>query len=323
MYQKLMALYDLSEPSQIALELSLRMGQLFHSELTVVHVLTEDERPHGGVIGPSEQMTRLIRARIDERLRAFMAETGNGSLEKIDIRMGIGPPVISLLDTIERENPHLVFLGTHGRTGLSHVRLGSVAEKILRLSPSPVWIARRGPAWPPRKLLLPVDLLDAAEESLALVVELTRGLPMTVDMLHVFSIQNLIPYHPEGLPGHGIVDQKIREEESLTTMARMVQDYPALAITPHVSTGPIAEEICCQAQSLHSDMILMPTHGRSGLKRLLMGSVAEHVARHAPCHVMSYCPERGIERRKNILKNLRMENQWKQDDPFVDLGTGD
>jgi nucleotide-binding universal stress UspA family protein len=309
MFEKILALYDLSDPSKAALEWSIRFGERFHSELKVIHLLIREE---------GAEMSRRIRDEIDKTVRTLTARGGEGRLNKLEINVSAGKTVPSLLGIIEKESPDLVVLGTHGRTGLDYVLLGSVAEKIARHSPSPVLTVRRSSVWPPKTLLVPVDFADggeASEEALLLATQFCQSIPVRVELVHILSMPDLVTGFPESMAGRAPIDQEKMEKFAMGKLGEIIAMHPSLKMFPRVSIGPIADEICRIAKEARADVILIPTHGRSALGRLLLGSVAEHVIRYAPCHVLSFCPKKGIGHRRKAIQDL--END------YIDLGVGD
>jgi len=295
MFKEILAFYDFSIPSRRALEWSLKLGERFHSSLKIIHVSIRKESP---------EMIERIR---EEVIKTVQTLASGLELKKPEIKVCMGSVVPSLLSIIEKESPSLVVLGTHGRTGLDHVLLGSVTEKIARYSPSPVFIVRKSSPWPPKTLLVPIDFVDAdksLKESMLLADLFCQSIPVRIELLHVISRPDLVATVPASLEGYGSIDQEKMTQSALTKLNEIISMYPSLKISPHVSIGPIANEICQTAKKFGSDLILIPTHARSGLGRLFLGNVAEHVIRYAPCHVLSFCPKKDISYRLETIQEL-------------------
>jgi len=314
MFSNLLALYDLSPASLTALKWTLKLGERFRSRVHVLHVL---ER--GAKTSQSEEISCVIRTDIDKELRKISQESPGGRLEKIDVQVSPGRPVTEILKTIEVRRPDLVVVGTHGRTGLKHVLLGSVAEKIVRHSPAPTLVAREIIAWPPKKMVLPIDIFESSEESLAFAQEFRRFLPVAVSGLYVVEPPVSVMVSPEMMSVPiPIVDEKTLRKEAEAKFREVSGGHPSFPMETSVVVGPAADQICRAARESQADMIIMPSHGRKGLSRLLMGSVAEQVVRYAPCSVLTYHPEKTARARRESLAEIGVSPENDKE-----LGGGD
>ena len=182
--------------------------------------------------------------------------------------------------------------------------LGSVAERIVRHSPAPVFVARGEPAWPPKKILAPVDFDESAEEALLLASEIRRVLPVRMELVHVVVPPAPLAYGAEAAVALPVFDEKAARKEAQVQLDAMTARHPSLAGKTHVAAGQPAAEIRRKALETGADLILIPTHGRSGLPRLLMGSVAEQTVRYAPCGVLTFSPKKTAEARRESVRAL-------------------
>jgi nucleotide-binding universal stress UspA family protein len=186
----------------------------------------------------------------------------------------------------------LIVMPTHGRTGLRHVFLGSTAERVVQHSPCPVLVTR------PRKkgmkpaataavrrggtILVPVDFSDASFEALEYAIAHAR---QTADRL---IILNAIHLSDElGTEGLGVYRLADFRQTARWDAGREINQFLGAANFGEVSfetvirIGKPADEICAVAEKRAVDLIITGTHGRTGLKHLVMGSVAEQVVRRA------------------------------------------
>ncbi len=125
---------DFSETSEHALDAAVQIAQTFRARLTLLHVWSVPNMGYAeGLNWPLAEMEKAARAALDDvqaRTRTMHVET--------DSVLGIGAEWEQILALVEARNIDLVVMGTHGRRGLSRVFLGSVAERVVRLSPVPV-----------------------------------------------------------------------------------------------------------------------------------------------------------------------------------------
>lgn len=129
---------DYSEPSRRALELA---GQLDPSaKLTVIHVWDRPSYVHDEIVGMADgakrTLTDLIRDNAEREMQEFLARATLPSGRTVQHRLISGEPVTAILE--EASKYDLLVVGTRGRTGMTRLLLGSVTEKLIRLSPIPV-----------------------------------------------------------------------------------------------------------------------------------------------------------------------------------------
>ena len=199
-----------------------------------------------------------------------------------------GNPAPTIVDYAERYDQDLVVMPTHGREGISRYLIGSVSEKVVRLSPVPVLSVRMQPdetlAFPYENVLVPTDGSPAATHAAEHLVELAAALDATVHVLSVVDDSTL------GLD----VRSTIVEEESEAAATEAVEAVAAEAesrgvsnTVRHVERGAPVEGIldCIESNDVH--VVGMGTTGRRGTDRILLGSVAEKTVRSAPVPVMT------------------------------------
>lgn len=203
-------------------------------------------------------------------------------------------PADAIVQRVEESSIDVVVMGTHGRRGAERLLSGSVAEEVVRRATCPVFTvlcqaaAAEDPelpqAQPIDRILVPIDLSEHTADVVAHAEGLATLYDASVYLLHVvedvayptvYGIDPITPVLPDVLK---------RARESLNTYAVKLRDA-GCAVETHVMPGYAAQDIVDQASEHDCDLILMGTHGRTGLKRFLIGSVAEKVVRRTPCPV--------------------------------------
>src|SRR6185436_14739478 len=205
-------------------------------------------------------------------------------LEREGVRVAsevrVGSAISIILEVAEERKATMIAMATHGATGLKRILLGSTAEVVLRKSPVPVFVVR--PFWtedeappqssetaPMRNLLVPVDGSDLAELAVPSALELARLFEARAILLRVLE---------ESREGDAA---EVRDaEEHLDAIARTFERR-GIDTFVLVQKGDPVEEIQKAVRFHHADLIVMTTHGRSGLSRLVTGSVTEQVLRRA------------------------------------------
>lgn len=139
------------------------------------------------------------------------------------------------------------------------------------------------------KILAPTDLSELSRLGLEYALELARGWGAAVTVYHVANAAELANYK-----AHSMDDLLKKHDEALAAfLSRNLAEFlPLVEVTRKVAVGAPAENILDEAKAADADLIVMSTHGRSGLAHILMGSVTEQVVRNASCPVFSVHPPR-------------------------------
>lgn len=203
-----------------------------------------------------------------------------------------GNPAPTIAEYADRYDYDLIVMPTHGREGLSRYILGSVTEKVIRLSNIPVLTARMQPdeelTFPYDSILIPIDgsaeAIHAAQHGLSFAAVLNA----TVHVLSVVDDASL------GLDVRSKSSEQHGEQAATDAVEEIASEAEARDITDvitHVKHGTPDEEIrsCVEANDIHA--IVMGTTGRHGTDRILLGSVAEKTARSATTPVITVSGE--------------------------------
>ena len=151
-----------------------------------------------------------------------------------------------------------------------------------------------------KKILAPTDLSDLSREGVRYALNLARAVGAEVTLYHVVNYEELLHYGLEMKEKAGSY-YDFRPADSIldtyrTALARFLQDHfsdlaPWIKIREKVEMGRAEENIVEEAKKERADLIVISTHGRTGLSHILVGSVTEKVVRHAPCPVLSIRPK--------------------------------
>ena len=138
---------------------------------------------------------------------------------------------------------------------------------------------------PPRHILIGTDFSDASAPALAAGSELARTFGARVTLVHVFDVTDIVP--PISIPQPRQVEKALESEMEAKVQGKLgaVREQ-SLADIAEVDVAAVshpnpAHGVCTLAEELDVDLIVLATHGRTGLRHLLIGSVAERVVRHA------------------------------------------
>jgi nucleotide-binding universal stress UspA family protein len=145
-----------------------------------------------------------------------------------------------------------------------------------------------------RKILVPIDFSEGADAATALAAMLVRTFKASIELVHIWQPPPLIPL-PIAVVPSGADPMPINMEElarstagaQMKQVAARLHDQGVGEVRCRVGIGNPAHDIVDLAELGHFDMIVMGTHGRGGIARALLGSVAEKVVRHATCPVVT------------------------------------
>lgn len=192
----------------------------------------------------------------------------------------------AILERIASWEPDLVVMGTHGRQGLDKILMGSVASQVLHQAECDVMLVRPdtelfGGDGDPGSILVPVDFSEHSHRALGVARALAERSGATVHLIHVVELLHT-PFTPGGLSSRFEEGPELREKyrEALT---QMLGETPG-EVT--VAEGTVEGEILWWREKLGSKLLVMGRRGMSSLKRLLLGSVTEKVARYSEVPVV-------------------------------------
>lgn len=184
----------------------------------------------------------------------------------------------------------LITMATHGRSGLNRWLLGSIAEKVLRGAGNPLLLIRAREEAPIRdqarinSVAVPLDGSELAESVLPTVIELAKRLNLEIVLFRAYNI----PYYSySGADAYAInLDELLAEakqevSEYLDKKATEIKKAGIEKVSYVVREGFTADEIISFTKTTPATLIAMCTHGRSGVKRWVLGSITETVARHS------------------------------------------
>ncbi len=202
-----------------------------------------------------------------------------------------GKPEDVIIEKAATDKAMLITMATHGRSGLSRFLLGSVAEKVLRGTASPVLLVRATneamPGGEPtlKSVIVPLDGSELAESVLPMVARLAKDLDLEVELFRAYHIPYNVYAGDEGVyaGNYEALLHSVRDEakEYLDKKAGELKRLGTAKVACVTKEGFAADEIIALGKKTAANLIAMSSHGRSGVKRWVLGSVAETVVRHS------------------------------------------
>jgi nucleotide-binding universal stress UspA family protein len=257
---------DGSLESEAAFAAILPLVKAYAPEVTVLYVF---EDPYASYYPP---------AQVAKVCRGVRTAGMNAHLELRE-----GKPAEEILLAAKARKVDLIAMSSHGRGGVSRLVAGSVAESVLRRAVVPLLVTRQGSnsqSW--KKIVVALDGSDRGESILPDAFRLAKKLGSTIDFVRVaLPIVNptgvgeipMIPFPPDDpMPYLNFVVARAKNEGI---------DATAVGLE-----GRASSQILRHVEESGAGLLCMATHGRTGLTRVLMGSIAEEMLRQAPCPVL-------------------------------------
>jgi nucleotide-binding universal stress UspA family protein len=283
---------DFSESGLKAYRYAVSLALGLKARLLILNVL-----PTAMTLDPEFPVSALYLKQLHEESKAELERLSLRAEQdgvQFETRQIPGDPGDRIISTADEEKAALIVLGTHGRTGLDRVLLGSVAEKVVRGAHCPVMTVcgTEAAAEPPLGALIPVDCFlvpmdfsECAQEAFEFAVSLAKPVGGALRLVHAFE--------PSAYPLDFSLFRVTDEKALHARMRERLRELVAILRTQGVSAeeacqvGLPPEVILAQANRTPGSIIVMGTHGRRGWQHLTMGSVAERVIRHAACPVLT------------------------------------
>lgn len=288
---------DFSATAAAALPYARALAKLGGGAIHLATVIDPNERAEAAGLGglsraESEQLAESTAEHAGARLEG-LARTTDWRGVTVQVHTRRGRPAQELVALAAELKADLIVMASHGRLGFQRFMLGSTCEEVIRHSLVPVltvkhpereFVERDGEEIHLRRVLCPVDLSDISYYAAGYAAELCGLFDATLVLQHTtHPVESYVAsYRGAGEPaGASAVEESLR---------RFVARYPKVRVETRVVSGPPAQLIFETASREQVNLIVMTTHGRGGLGRAILGSVAEKTVRWAPCPVLTIRP---------------------------------
>lgn len=294
-FKRILVPIDFLRPSLKAIPYALAISRQFGADVHLLHITDPTQEPPPTLMTlplvPQAEWNR----RFMRRLRALAVKyRTDGKVSALEPR--IGTAYDEICAAAQDLKTDLLVIATHGYTGYKRVFLGSTAERVVQHSPCAVLIvrhhfrhlngsvdARTRTGFRLNRILVPTDFSECSLIAFEYGVQLARDFNAELLLVHVIS-PHAYPFGDQYValdPAELMRETQYAEQKQMRSMAARANTRYSV----RVIHGSPAIEIC-NAANEDVDLIVISTHGRTGLGHLLIGSVAEHVVRDAHCPVL-------------------------------------
>jgi nucleotide-binding universal stress UspA family protein len=295
--QRILCAVDLSDASADAAAQAIALAGWCHARISALHVCEPVFAPVPGLPPPDKRIGDQERALARKSVAALFAKAAADV--RVDVLIDTGSPAACILDRADRLSADVIVMATHGASGVQHLLLGSVTEKVLRRSRCGVLTV------PPRvhppsvrpfaRILCAVDFSDPSLFALEAAASLARASSAGLTLVHVVEW----PWHEPPAPSADDVPQpqaaalaEFRRYIEASASRRLEKLGADLALDPapvvSIVHGKPYVEILRVATDTAADLIVMGVHGRNVVDMTLFGSTTNQLVRRAPCPVFTF-----------------------------------
>lgn len=270
--RKLLLSTDGSEFSEGAIREAINLAKRCSSKLYVISVIEinpEFEALAPELVEKAERQTR-------QHLESVKARALKEGVEcEIIVHQG-EEPYQYIIEEAAKHQVDMIVMGRRGRTGLKRLMMGSVTARTIGHSPVNILVVPRAARIDFKNIVIATDASKFSEKAAEEAIEIAKGSGA--------SLYAIAVTRPDATP------ERIRESEDALLRIKTASEKEGIKIeTEHVRNRPhekIYEAIIEFAKRHNADLIVVGSHGRTGISRLLMGSVAERVIGHSDCAVL-------------------------------------
>jgi nucleotide-binding universal stress UspA family protein len=288
-YTRILVGTDLSADADRAIVVAHRLAKRAGAKFAICHVMPLLQQANilfPQAVAPSALALADVERKVREAVSTRIDNLLGGDAGELDLFIESGNDYAELVSRAEQYKADLVVVASHGNTGMKRALLGGVSDKVVRYAHSSVLVVRPGEQAGP--VVAATDLSDASMIGVQAAAEEAQIRGKELVVVYAIDTLALVAGDALGTPlGAGGSDPGVG---AILATARAALDA-RLAEKKIVARGALAEgtataAVIRKAEELDASLLVVATHGRTGLRRVLLGSVAESIVRHAPCQTL-------------------------------------
>jgi nucleotide-binding universal stress UspA family protein len=297
---------DGSRESEEALNYAVFVAKKFGSKIIGISVIPMSDQLINDYFRKSKGEVHTWAVKVDKKLESKLSSISvELASQGVKFKGAVleGEPNKEIIGLAQREKADLIVMGKRGHGLIDKILIGNNTLKVLRGSPIPVLAVRKRDKESPvdiRNILVPLDITEKADSALNYAIGLAERINARISVLYVFRLDTYaaleIPPHVlanlvEELLAFSSTELTKRVKEAKLIYATKNKEINRLEIKAEVIRGisPLMT-IVDYATSKNTDLIVINSHGRKGVKKFFLGSVAEKVIQESPCAVLALKP---------------------------------
>jgi nucleotide-binding universal stress UspA family protein len=281
-FRSILAAVDLGRATRLVLDTAGKLARVGHAQLHVVHAVELEAPSSAKHAATFRALLQQSEEALQDALERVVTDTKPATIELI-----VYSEDKTIAQRARQVRADLIIIGAHGR---ERALLGTTADRVLRTATCPVWIARKALRLPIKRLVVTTDLSTAGQAALDAAAAILQTFGQAkgrteVTVLHV--------YHPALEP---VLVERLRRKVEVQAAGWVADNSLAekVSVRTHLARSPhTARAVVTHAWRRSADLLVLGTHGRSAIDRLLLGSTAARILRDPPCNTLVVPPRHG------------------------------
>ena len=310
MLEKILVATDFDRSADDALNTVQALASAFNSQVILIHVIPK--------IPDSPVNLRTLKADSRKRLRELKSRLNGQGVRTGNSVVAVGSPFDQIIQVSELLDVNVIVAGSGDSVDGGRGSLAFTSERLVRKASKPVWVVKAGTLPVFGRILCAVDFSDPSARALTNAIHLARTFQAELTVLTV--TQTLAGLYVASAVLARDAQSKFHRQEQKRFDEFLVQfDFTDVQWTKAMRQGVPEREILKFAQDASVDILVMGSVGRTGLARILMGTVAARVLREMPCSVITVKAEHAI-RLQVEAEIADIEKQWERGQELLAKG---
>ncbi|UOY07173.1 universal stress protein [Muricauda sp. SCSIO 64092] len=283
--EKILVAQDFSQSSENVVSSAIELAKIFQSTIVPIHIL------------PDDVLNEKVRTLLNETALTKLKETTDqikheGVAAEKPLLM-VGSPHEAITRAAVDVSANLILLGSGETKKGDTFRLGTTAERIIQKSGKPIFVIKEGVLLNVQHILCPVDFSDPSKRALKNAITMARRFKSELTILAVCELQGSTWFTSEK---DKELENELRYRMHKEEFDSFLKEFNLTGLnwTKEIPKGNPSEEILSTISKKMIDLLIIGTSGRTGLNRMLMGSVTEKVIREVPCSFLTLKSEDAI-----------------------------
>ncbi len=299
--EKVLLAHDFSKSSENVVSTAIGLAKVFNSKVLLIHVLPDEIN--------DEKIKLLLRDTADQKLEEAAKRIQDEGVQVIKSMLKFGSAHENIVDAAQKERVNLILVGSGETAKGEKFQLGTTAHQIIQGSEQPVYVVKDHSTLDVKRILCPIDFSNNSKRALKNAITIARRLEAELHILNVIESQGFKWFSMEK---ELEIERDQQQKQLQEKLNRFLEEFNLVGLTWHqeIRNGDASKEILDSIAENDIDLLLMGTSGKTGLSRLVIGSVTEKVIREVPCSFVTLKSADVIQLQlETSLKDL--ENHYK------------
>ena len=310
MMEKILLPTDFTMSSRSAMEMAITLAKKFDSEIILLHVLPD--------IPKSKLVMDMLNKTTRDQFKAIRKKISLSGVKTVEPVIATGSHSEQIVQLAETRDVNMILMGSGEKESDERFKLSPTAEKVIRKSNKPVWIMKPGMTSSIKRIICPIDFSEPSRRALKNAIHAAREFQAELTVLTVIAP---LTDNPLGPDGQLTSEQQLIAEVQTSRFDNFLKefDFHDVKFLKEIYQGKPYREILKRIKAHKSDLLVMGTTGKTGLSRILKGSVTEKVTWEVPCSFITVKTENVI--RLRLETNIRdLETNFRESKQLLAKG---